>query len=160
MPSPQIVTAFQPRTLEIAACKGFQIIDYRKDLNHFFSKDEIVTFSDINNLKEKITYFINNPDERKSYINKLYNVVVNNHSWDIRIKEYLDIISKVKKRFNIPIFAYQVSGEFSILKLAEKEKTIDYKKCLYESLVSIKRAGASGIFCYGAIDIAKNINHE
>ena len=70
---------------------------------------------------------------------------------------YLDVISKIKKKFNIPTFAYQVSGEFSMLKLAGKEKIIDYEECLYESLVSIKRSGACGIFCYGALDIAKKI---
>ena len=73
---------------------------------------------------------------------------------------YLDVISKVKKIFNIPIFAYQVSGEFSMLKFAEQEKIIDYEKCLYESLIAIKRSGASAIFCYGAIDIAKNLKNE
>jgi len=73
---------------------------------------------------------------------------------------YLDIISKIKQKFNIPIFAYQVSGEFSMLKFAEKEKVIDYKKCLYESLIAIKRSGASAIFCYGAIDIAKILKNE
>ena len=73
---------------------------------------------------------------------------------------YLDLISKVKQKFNIPIFAYQVSGEFSMLKFAEKEKVIDYKKCLYESLIAIKRSGASAIFCYGAIDIAKILKNE
>ena len=73
---------------------------------------------------------------------------------------YLDIISKIKRKFNIPIFAYQVSGEFSMLKSAEKEKVIDYKKCLYEILIAIKRSGASAIFCYGAIDIAKNLKNE
>ena len=73
---------------------------------------------------------------------------------------YLDVISKVKKIFNIPIFAYQVSGEFSMLKFAEQEKVIDYEKCLYESLIAIKRSGASAIFCYGALDIAKNLKNE
>ena len=73
---------------------------------------------------------------------------------------YLDVINKIKRKFNIPIFAYQVSGEFSILKFGEKEKTINYEECLYESLIAIKRSGASAIFCYGAIDIAKNLQNE
>ena len=73
---------------------------------------------------------------------------------------YLDVISKIKQKFNIPIFAYQVSGEFSMLKFGEKEKIIDYEKCLHESLIAIKRSGASAIFCYGAIDIAKNLKNE
>ena len=73
---------------------------------------------------------------------------------------YLDVISKIKQKFNIPIFAYQVSGEFSMLKFGEKEKIIDYEKCLHESLIAIKRSGASAIFCYGAIDIAKILKNE
>ena len=73
---------------------------------------------------------------------------------------YLDVIYKIKQKFNVPIFAYQVSGEFSMLKFGEKEKIIDYKKCLHESLIAIKRSGASAIFCYGAIDIAKNLKNE
>ena len=73
---------------------------------------------------------------------------------------YLDIISKIKDKFNIPIFAYQVSGEFSMLKLGEKEKSINYDECLYESLIAIKRSGASAIFSYGAIDIAKIMKNE
>ena len=68
---------------------------------------------------------------------------------------YLDIINKVKNNFNIPTLAYQVSGEFSMLKISGQKKIINYEECLYESLVAIKRAGAVGIFCYGAIDIAK-----
>ena len=68
---------------------------------------------------------------------------------------YLDIVNKINKEFNIPVLAYQVSGEFSLLKFGEKEKIINYTECLYESLISIKRAGSSAIFCYGAIDIAK-----
>ena len=47
-----------------------------------------------------------------------------------------------------------------MLKFGEKEKIIDYEKCLYESLICIKRSGASAIFCYGAIDIAKNLKNE
>ena len=92
MPSPQIITTFQSRTFEIAACKGFQIIDYRLDVNKFFNSDALVSFNGIEDLKEKINYFINNRDSRMSYINNLYNKVVTKHTWDIRIKEYLDLI--------------------------------------------------------------------
>ena len=73
---------------------------------------------------------------------------------------YLDIIYKIKKKFNIPIFAYQVSGEFSMIKFCEKEKIINYEETLYETLIAIKRSGASAIFCYGALDIAKNLKNE
>ena len=73
---------------------------------------------------------------------------------------YLDIISKIKEKFNIPIFAYQVSGEFSMLKFAAKEKILNYEECLIENLIAIKRSGASAIFCYGAIEIAKKLKNE
>ena len=69
-------------------------------------------------------------------------------------------IYKIKKKFNIPIFAYQVSGEFSMIKFCEKEKIINYEETLYETLIAIKRSGASAIFCYGALDIAKNLKNE
>jgi porphobilinogen synthase len=65
---------------------------------------------------------------------------------------YLDIIKEVSERFDIPVFAYQVSGEYQM-----------FKQCggielLFESLVSIKRAGATSIITYGAIEIAKMLN--
>lgn len=62
---------------------------------------------------------------------------------------YLDIIRQAKDNFNIPIFAYQVSGEYQLF------KTYGGIELLLESLVSIKRAGATAIFCYGALEIAR-----
>ena len=47
-----------------------------------------------------------------------------------------------------------------MLKFSGEKKIIDYEKCLYESLIAIKWSGASAIFCYGAIDIAKNLKNE
>lgn len=91
MPSPQIFTSFQPRLFEIAACKGFQIIDYREDLDKYFSKDELVTFRSINELREKIDYFTKNPKEKESYIEKLYNTVTRKHNWEKRVQEYLEL---------------------------------------------------------------------
>jgi len=68
MPSPQLITAFQPRVFEIAACGGFQIVDFREDLLEVFRDDEIVTFRTVPELKEKIEYFIKYPEKRKPYI--------------------------------------------------------------------------------------------
>ena len=69
---------------------------------------------------------------------------------------YLDIISKVKEKFNIPVLAYQVSGEYSLLKNAINKKILnDYS--MVESIVSFKRAGACAIITYFAIEIAKKI---
>jgi porphobilinogen synthase len=70
---------------------------------------------------------------------------------------YLDIIHMAKEKFNIPIFAYQVSGEYSMLKLAAKENCLNYEKAMLESLISIKRAGASAIVTYAAMEVARMI---
>tara|TARA_B100000287_G_C20669066_1_gene792742 strand:- start:2506 stop:3504 length:999 start_codon:yes stop_codon:yes gene_type:complete len=70
---------------------------------------------------------------------------------------YLDIINIVKNTFKIPLFAYQVSGEYSMLKLAIEKGWLD-SEVMLESLISIKRAGADAILSYAAKDISKEIN--
>ena len=72
---------------------------------------------------------------------------------------YLDIVSKASSTFKIPIFAYQVSGEYSMLKNAVKEKLFDEKEGVMEILYAFKRAGAASIITYyadRAIDWIKN----
>ena len=68
---------------------------------------------------------------------------------------YLDIIYRIKERFNIPIIAYNVSGEYSMVKSASKNNFIDEMETILEILYSIKRAGANAIISYHALDIAK-----
>jgi len=70
---------------------------------------------------------------------------------------YLDVIQFIKKEFKVPTFAYQVSGEFSMLKNAINHGWLD-KEVMLESLVSIKRAGADAILSYVAKEISKEIN--
>ncbi len=70
---------------------------------------------------------------------------------------YLDIIQKVKENFKIPVIAYQVSGEYSLIKSGINNKLIN-KKSIIESLMCFKRAGASAIVSYFALDIAKKLN--
>ena len=72
---------------------------------------------------------------------------------------YLDIIHVIKETFKIPTFAYQVSGEFSMLKHAINQKWLD-NDVMLESLLSIKRAGADAILSYAAKDISKEINNK
>ena len=69
---------------------------------------------------------------------------------------YLDIIKSVKNKFKIPVLAYQVSGEYSLLMNAIKNRTVD-KKIILESLTSFKRAGANAIITYFADQIAKDL---
>ncbi|MBA1338865.1 MAG: porphobilinogen synthase [Pelagibacterales bacterium] len=69
---------------------------------------------------------------------------------------YLDIIKQVKENFKIPVLAYQVSGEYSLIKSGIKNKYID-EDAIIESLMAFKRSGASAIVTYFALDIASKI---
>ena len=68
---------------------------------------------------------------------------------------YLDIIYKIKERFNIPIIAYNVSGEYSMVKSASENNFINEMEIVLEILHSIKRAGANAIISYHALEVAK-----
>ena len=70
---------------------------------------------------------------------------------------YLDIISKIKNNFKIPVLAYQVSGEYSLIKNAINKKILN-DEAIIESLMAFKRAGACAIVTYFALDIAKKLN--
>jgi porphobilinogen synthase len=73
---------------------------------------------------------------------------------------YLDIIYRVKKKFKVPTAAYHVSGEYSMIKAAAQNGWIDEKRAVYESLISIKRAGADMILTYFAKDVAFDLNSK
>lgn len=73
---------------------------------------------------------------------------------------YLDIIKAASSSFTIPVFAYQVSGEYAMLKFAAQNNALDFDKALIESLICFKRAGAKAIFTYGAIEAASIINER
>ena len=68
---------------------------------------------------------------------------------------YLDIARRVKRRFGVPTFAYQVSGEYAMLKAASQNGWLDERTCVLEALMSIRRAGADAVLTYFAIDVAK-----
>jgi porphobilinogen synthase len=68
---------------------------------------------------------------------------------------FLDVIAKVRERFDVPVAAYNVSGEFSMVKAAAQNGWIDYTRVMMEILTSIKRAGADLILTYHALDAAK-----
>jgi porphobilinogen synthase len=68
---------------------------------------------------------------------------------------YLDIVRRVKDEFAVPTFAYQVSGEYAMLKAAAQNGWLDEKSCVLESLLAFKRAGADGILTYFAMDAAR-----
>ncbi len=73
---------------------------------------------------------------------------------------YLDIIRRVKDRFGAPTYAYQVSGEYAMLKAASQNGWLDERSAVLECLLSFKRAGADGILSYFAFDVASWLNED
>ncbi|OSQ37878.1 porphobilinogen synthase [Thalassospira mesophila] len=71
---------------------------------------------------------------------------------------YLDIVRRVRDSFGVPVFAYQVSGEYAMLRAAGDNGWLDYTACAVETLACFKRAGASGILTYSAIDVAEYLD--
>lgn len=70
---------------------------------------------------------------------------------------YLDIVQRVKEEFNYPTFAYQVSGEYAMLKAAAQNGWLDHDAVMMESLMAFKRAGADGVLTYFALEAARLI---
>jgi porphobilinogen synthase len=68
---------------------------------------------------------------------------------------YLDVVRRVKDEFRVPIFAYQVSGEYAMLKAAAQNGWLDHDAVMLESLLAFKRAGADGVLTYFARDAAR-----
>ena len=70
---------------------------------------------------------------------------------------YLDILQRVKEAFSMPTFAYQVSGEYAMLKVAGQQELVDGERVMDEALLAFKRAGANGILTYAALETAKKL---
>jgi porphobilinogen synthase len=71
---------------------------------------------------------------------------------------YLDVISRVRREFNVPVFAYQVSGEYAMIEMAAAAGALDRDAAIIESLFAFKRAGASGVLTYYALEMARKLN--
>lgn len=71
----------------------------------------------------------------------------------------LDIVSILKQRLDIPLLCYHVSGSFAMLKAASEKGWVDYQTALLETLLAMRRAGASGIITYGALDAANYLRN-
>ncbi len=70
---------------------------------------------------------------------------------------YLDIVRRVKDAFGVPTYAYQVSGEYAMLRAAASQGWLDWPRAIDESLLSFKRAGADGVLTYAALDVARRL---
>ena len=70
---------------------------------------------------------------------------------------YLDIVRRVKQEFRVPTFAYQVSGEYAMLKAAAANGWLDHDAAMMEALLAFKRAGADGVLSYFALEAARKL---
>ncbi|MDO5505220.1 MAG: porphobilinogen synthase [Pseudoxanthomonas suwonensis] len=73
---------------------------------------------------------------------------------------YLDVVRRVKDAFGVPTFAYQVSGEYAMLKAAAANGWLDERACALEALLGFKRAGADGVLTYFALDAARWLRED
>jgi len=73
---------------------------------------------------------------------------------------YLDIVRRVKDEFRVPTFAYQVSGEYAMVKAAAAQGWLDHDAVMLESLLAFKRAGADGVLTYFALDAARLLRQQ
>ncbi len=148
------------QALEKENFKDTILLSYAAKFNSKFYgpfRDAVKSASSLGN-SSKSTYQMNSSNINES----LHEVSLDiNEGADIVMVKpampYLDIIQMVKNEFKVPTFAYQVSGEFSMLKNAIKLGWLD-KGVMLESLISIKRSGADAILSYAAKDISKEIN--
>ena len=70
---------------------------------------------------------------------------------------YLDVVRRIRDTFGIPVLAYQVSGEYAMLKAAALQGWLDGERTMMESLLAFKRAGASAILTYAAVEVAERL---
>ena len=139
--------------------KDTSILSYAvKFASNFYGPFRDAVGSKSNLKKDKKTYQMDFRNISESY--REVALDVNEGADMIMVKPglpYLDIIGKIKNRFKIPVLAYQVSGEYSMIKNAIRKKLLD-EESIFESIISFKRAGACAIVTYFAIDIAKKLS--
>ncbi len=73
---------------------------------------------------------------------------------------YLDVVRRVKEEFRVPTFAYQVSGEYAMIKAAAQNGWLDHDKVMMEAMMAFKRAGADGVLTYFALEIGRKLKAQ
>lgn len=105
-----------PRTFELASCEAFQLSDYRSEMPDLFKiGEEIICFEDINDLRQKIKYYLENPEERERIAKRGRERVVKEHTYEHRMKEMLGFIAE--KGYELPSWA---RGGEDVEKLVEE----------------------------------------
>lgn len=106
--------------------------------------------------KDKKTYQMNPANIREALLE--VEMDINEGADIVMVKPgifYLDVIAAIKQKFNIPVFAYQVSGEYSMIKNSSLAGIVDFDNVMLESILCLKRAGANAVFTYAAKEVAK-----
>jgi len=143
--------------LEAEKFHNVQIISYSAKFasNFYGSFRSAVGAASLTGAKDKKTYQL---DIRSSRVAMLEIEQDINEGADMVIVKpglpYLDIIRMAADRFNVPILGYQVSGEYSMLKLSAQQGVMNYEQGLLETMISFKRAGCSAVFTYAALELA------
>ena len=145
-------------TLEINNFKDVSILSYAvKYASNFYGPFRDAVGSKSKLKKDKKTYQM---DYRNSFeIFREVGFDIKEGADMIMVKPgmiYLDIITKIKNEFQIPVLAYQVSGEYSLIKEGINKKLLN-EEAMFESLIAFKRAGACAIISYFALEIAKKL---
>jgi spore maturation protein CgeB len=87
------INGINRRTYDIAGCMSFQLVDYKRDMDKIFKiNEEIVCYKNIEDLKKLIPYYLKHGEERKAIAQAAYKKVIENHTYDIRAKQILEII--------------------------------------------------------------------
>jgi porphobilinogen synthase len=142
--------------LDKAGCKDTGILSYAAKYASAFYGPFRDALDSAPRFGDKKTYQMD-PANRREALREV-NLDVNEGADIVMVKPalaYLDIIREIKNEVNIPVAAYQVSGEYSMICAAAERGWLDKEKAMTESLLSIHRAGADIIFTYFALDIAK-----
>lgn len=151
------------RALEEHGYRNMIILSYTaKYASAFYGpfRDAIGSGSNLGN-KDKATYQQAATNSEESMREALMDI---NEGADILMVKpglpYLDIIYRMKTQFQYPVFAYQVSGEYSMIATCAELNRLDFDKSIVESLVCFKRAGADAILTYAAKHVAKLLNSQ
>ena len=146
------------KALDKKKFKDVSILSYAvKYASNFYGPFRDAVGSKIQLVKDKKTYQMDFRNSNEAF--REVGMDINEGADMIMIKPgmiYLDIISKIKNTFKVPVLAYQVSGEYCLIKYAVEKKVIS-EEAILESIISFKRAGACAIVTYFALDIAEKI---
>jgi spore maturation protein CgeB len=104
-----------PRTFEIISCGGFQLVDKRSEIEELFETGkEIVLFKDLDDMRQKIIYYLNNPDERESIVERAMQRVMKDHTYEHRMREMLEFLTD--NGFRRPVWSEEGEDVNSMVK--------------------------------------------